>query len=1069
MEKMCQFSPPFKSRIVCLLSSFMFLASMASAQHRDFILKGTIRSSTDSMAVSGASIHVLGTKNYTSSDSAGHFVMKLSEPKARIRVSHVQFKTSEWSVSNFVQSMDIFLSPQGSLIDEVEIVQTGYHALPLERATGSYAHIDEKLLNRAVGEDILSRLDNLVPGLQFKTPEGNSATDIRVRGLSTIHSDETPLIVLDNFPYEGDLKNINPADIESVTILKDASAASIWGARAGNGVIVIQSKRGRFDTPIRLNLSHNTTWKDRPDFMASHNRLPSEEILKIEKEKYEKGAYMFDNSTPVPAYVQLLDDLKQGRITSEEFTSLEELYSKTEIRQEAMKYLYRPSLQQQHSLSGTGGGKHYRFNISIGMDANVPEQVGNSARRYTMNSSGTFLIGRHTEWHTGLRYTNRWGKANGISLSSLSQSVGNEYMPLKDKYGNNLAVVYGLPFAYLREVATEGLQDWYYRPLDELNLVDRKSHAEEFFVQQILTYKFRDKLRFAVNYQLARSIDGSSTKYAKDSYYVRNLVNRFTQADGARVIPHQGIFIKNPTNFGYVHAARLQMDALDVRYDEHVLTGLIGSEIRISDQETLPGATMYNYDENLLTGTGILDYLAIYPTRPTGSSRIPLLNPNHKLRKDRFLSYFGNMGYQYREAYILTGSFRWDGSNLFGVKTNQKGTLLWSVGAGWNVLKSGLLPTDLLSHLKLRTTYGLSGNVNKSVTHYPIIRYDVNSRLNLPAAIITSIGNPSLKWENVKTTNVGLDFGIQQGKITGSLDYYIKQGYDLIGSTYLAPSTGITSDYMINYANIRTEGIDLSLTGNFSCKGVDWRSNLLSSWVSNRITNYHTPEVNDLAYYISGPVPPVWGVSKDMLYALPWNGLDPNTGFPIVYKDGVQTDDYAAYYYSRTKEDLEKVGSSIPTWYGSWRNDLAWKGLTLSFMLQFKMKYFFRKKSLHPKEEYYGSYHMDYFKRWQKPGDEKHTDVPRAIAFAEDKPMLGAAYTYTSALVLPGDQIRLNDIRLDYQIPIKSGMVKRLNVYGMVRNLGMLWTKNKEHLDPDYHYSDYPPNKIFSIGLHSSF
>jgi len=109
---------------------------MASAQHRDFILKGTIRSSTDSMAVSGASIHVLGTKNYTSSDSAGHFVMKLSEPKARIRVSHVQFKTSEWSVSNFVQSMDIFLSPQGSLIDEVEIVQTGYHALPLERATG---------------------------------------------------------------------------------------------------------------------------------------------------------------------------------------------------------------------------------------------------------------------------------------------------------------------------------------------------------------------------------------------------------------------------------------------------------------------------------------------------------------------------------------------------------------------------------------------------------------------------------------------------------------------------------------------------------------------------------------------------------------------------------------------------------------------------------------------------------------------------------------------------------------------------------------------------------------------
>ncbi|MBL1410972.1 SusC/RagA family TonB-linked outer membrane protein [Sphingobacterium faecale] len=1055
------------------LGSLILLANLlgnVSAQQNDVMINGVVRSAVDSSIVAGASIAVDGTARSVRSDQKGYFSIKIAQGKDRIRVTHMQFKSVEMHVKDMANTLNVYLIPSTSVIDEVEVVQTGYFSLPKERATGSYSYIDEKMLNRAVGEDILSRLDNLVPGLQFKNPEGSNASDIRVRGLSTIHSDETPLIVLDNFPYEGDLKNINPSDIESVTILKDAAAASIWGARAGNGVIVIQTKKGKFDAPIRLNLTHNTTWKDKPDLMKGMDWIPSSELLKIEKEKYKKSAYTFNNTTAVPAYVQLLEDLQQGKVTQQEFDLWEDRFGKANVRQDAMDYLYRPNLQQQYYLSGSGGGQQYRFNIGMGVDQNQMELVGNKSARYNLNSSGTFLIGKSVEWQTGLRYTNRQNRSDGIAFSSLTNVEGYQYLSLKDSNGDNMPVqIFGLPLGYVREAESSGLLDWYYRPLDERNLVDRTSRADDFLVQQVLTYQLKGIFRASANYQLSRSILGASTKYDKDSYYVRDLVNRFTQSDGTKVIPHQGIYIESPSNTGYVHAARLQLDLPNLRYRDHQMSGLAGSEIRISNQETLPGFTMYNYDSDLLTGTGLMDYSSLYRTLPTGTSRIPLLNPNHKLIKDRFLSYFGNLGYQFQDTYILTGSFRWDGSNLFGVKTNQKGTALWSVGTGWNILNTFSLPEDFLSQLKLRTTYGLSGNVNKSVSHHPIIRYDVSSRLNVPIAIVSNIGNPSLKWESVKTLNLGLDFGLKAGRLNGSVDYYTKNGYDLIGNTYLAPSTGVTTDYMINYADIKTKGVDFSLTSRLDYRGVGWRSNLLSSWVKNKVSKYNTPEVNDLSYFITGPVPPVLGESKDMLYALPWYGLDPDTGFPLMYLDGVKTESYTSYYYAQTRDDLVRAGAAIPTWYGSWRNDLSWRGLTLSLTMQFKFGYVFRKNSLDSGNEYNGKYHMDYFNRWQKSGDEKYTDVPRAIAYGEGKAMQSAAYTYTMALIRPGDHIRLNDIRLDYSVPLKGNRIKSLSVYGMARNLGLIWNKNKERLDPDYHNASYLPNKVFSFGFQSSF
>src|SRR5690606_37904197 len=159
-----------------------------------------------------------------------------------------------------------------------------------------------------VGGDILQRLDGVAAGVQFVTPNGSEASDIRIRGLATIQSDASPLIVVDNFPYEGDITSINPNDIDNITILKDAAAASIWGARAGNGVIVITTKQGRYGQKSQISATSNVTVGQKPNLLYSRNRLPSEVVMGIEKEKYESGGYYVENTqqVPFPEYVEML-------------------------------------------------------------------------------------------------------------------------------------------------------------------------------------------------------------------------------------------------------------------------------------------------------------------------------------------------------------------------------------------------------------------------------------------------------------------------------------------------------------------------------------------------------------------------------------------------------------------------------------------------------------------------------------------------------------------------------------------------------------------------------------------
>lgn len=1070
-------------KIVC--TALLFIASFYGWAQSNAV-SGYLVDRDNSEPLAGATIHLLKAKHTLITDQQGHFTFYPKTGIDTLIISYVGYLPEKVPLSMLAARSPVIRLPRDpAALQEVRI-NTGFYQLPKERATGSFTQIDNKLLNRTVSGSILQRLDGLASGVQFVNANGTKASDIRVRGLATIQSDETPLIILDNFPYDGDIENINPNDIESISVLKDAAAASIWGARAGNGVIVITTKNGRYNQKAEISTNSNLTIGEKPDLFYNQNRLPGETVMAIEKEKYEKGGYYLATAeqTPFPEYVELLIKKDNGSISETDFLNRETALKSADVRDQALKYLYQPSVYQQYSLNVRGGGDKFRYYLSAGDDRNRSTVEGDQAERLNLNLQNSFIPAKGLELTGGVWYTRSTARSNGLELSDLAavnvSGIGiSPYMRLKDEDGNNLPVVKDYRLAYVENAETSGLLDWQYRPLDETRLADNQSKATELRFNGALKYSFLQHFSVDATYQYLQAHSQNTSRYDKDSYFVRNTVNRFTQSDGSRIIPYNDIFYGFMPALTTSHSGRMQLNYNQVLKPGNVIAALAGWEIKETVRENDPGYILYNYDSDLLTSSTVFDYTKYYTTRPSSGSVIPSQLIDKLRYTDRYLSWFGNLSYTIKDRYILSGSARWDGSNLFGVKTNQKGTPLWSAGGSWEMSRENFWNIGALPYLRWRVTYGSSGNVNKGVSVFPTVTYVPDGITNLQTAQITSAGNPSLKWEQVNTTNIGIDFATKGRKITGSIDYYVKSAHDLIGQDYFPPSSGIITDgtatatNLVNYADLKTHGWDIQVTTqNIRDGSFNWNSSVLLNYVRNKITDYKEGKLSAFSNWFNGIAPAMTGASRDVVYAIPWYGLDHNTGYPVVYINGQASGDYQTYYNSLTYHDLVKAGVSVPPFFASLRNVFSYKAVSLDFMLVWKSGYVFRRNSMNSGNEYTGIYHMDYFKRWQMPGDEKFTNVPAHREIGVTVPLSGPVYSDSEALITKGDQLRLQDINLSYNFSrarYKRLPFNGLKVYAYSRNLGILWKRNKQGIDPDYYAAEYPAVKTFAIGLQVNF
>lgn len=1033
-------------------------------------------------AIYGVTVLIKGTTSGVITDEDGNFSIEIPA-NATLVFSFIGMEKQEITIPAGKTKVNVIMQKAILELDEVEIVSTGYKEMPKERETGSFTLLDNKILNRSVSTDILSRIENIAPGLLFDR-RFNGSPSISIRGQSTIASDETPLIVVDNFPYEGSIDNINPNDIESISVLKDAAAASIWGVRAGNGVIVITTKKGHFQQPMTIQANANVTIRNKPDLFYNPQFLNSSDFIDVEQYLFDQDYYSwmegYSTHPAMSPVVQLLVSRRDGLVSDSEAEAQLDYYRKQDVRNDFSKYFYRTSINQQYSLSLKGGSETVKYYFSGGFDGNDNSLVRNGLDRVTLNSMLSYHPSDKLEVTSSLTYTNSkqtWNNSGIGSITSGGTYGIYPYAELADDNGNPLAIVRDYNTDFVEQAEANGLLDWSYRPLQDLNANDYSLSTGDIRINTGIKYSFNNWLNVEGRYQFEQQNQHTRQLQSTKMYYTRNLINQYTYTDEDDYLQFpvpKGSILDNSYSDIYSHAGRFQLNFNKNWNDVHRLYALAGVEIRQMSTKGF-SSRIYGYNDDLLTFSSI-DYETNYLITPDGyTSSIPNGDFLNDLI-DRNRSYYGNFSYTYLDRYTISASARKDESNLFGVDANNKGVPLWSAGLGWKLSSEQFFPfQEWLPLLKIRATYGYSGNVNKSLTAYATGYYYNNSYTNLPYIQILTPPNPNLRWEKIRMINLGLDFESKNHLLSGSIEYYDKKGMDLIGRASLDPTAGFAvggrNEYIGNNSALEGQGLDIQLNLDKTFGKVNWTVQLFYSHTTNEITRYDYESSSISAYFSSVPVP-VPGNPRYSLYSLEWAGLDPENGDPQIYMSDEITKDYGSILSNLTLDDLICEGSALPTSFGSLRQNFRLGDFSIGFNISYKFGYYFRRPSL-SYSDLFNSWigHEEFSKRWLNPGDEESTQVPSMPAVGTSS-IRDFIYTNANINVEKGDHIRFQDINVSYDL-LESKYAwlpfNKVTLYGYINNIGILWRANKGKIDPDYIYQSYPASQSYSFGINLSF
>lgn len=1055
-----------------ILSIFLlqFSVSNSFAQTGRIRIWGEVKDAQSSQFIEGVSIKLKKSLSQTQTDAQGSYYLLLRYPVDTIIFSKVGFQEVAIEVKDAMElPLIVQMKSSNVLIDEV-IIESGLQRIPKERATGSYEFIDSATWNQRIGKDVISRIDGLVSGLQTNKQNPADPT-LEIRGISSLgYESMKPLIILDNFPYEGRLESLNPNDVESISILKDAAASSIWGARAGNGVIVIKSKAASKGERVSTNFTINSTVSPRPNlFTANHMSVDS--YIEMEKFLYEKGYYSsrfnMNNGQVIPQVAELLESNRLGLISEQDLNKELARLEQVDYRDDFQKYLYQPSINQQYFSTVSGSNKTHSYIISAGYDDGKEHLQGNQNKRFNLRADNAIRFSENLSIDLGIRLALQTSQNNSpggygnyprISGYNSLASENNTPVPLDIHYRG----------IFTDTIGQGKLLDWKYRPLDELRLSDNENKLKDVIINFGVNYKWDFGLAALVKIQQQFGENQLRQIHHKDSYFARNLINTFSQEQNGSIhyiIPIGGI--KNTiNNYNSANNIRAQLE-FNNTYGDHQINSLIGAEVRESKRESLSDIK-YGYDSEKLTHVNI-DPTTMYPSLYNlfGYSYIPYGSNSNKFL-NRFISVFGNAAYTYKSRYTVTGSIRKDASNLFGVNTNQKWNPLWSLGGLWHLAKEPYFNIPSVNKFSLRATYGYSGNIPVNATALTQIDYygQNNSAINQNYATIAMGPNPTLRWETVKTINFGVDFDLfKNSRITGSIEYYRKESTDIFNSTRLDPIVGMTIQPK-NSASMKGYGTDVNLSVNILQKVIKWNSHLLFSYSDYKVTkNLNPPSVTGIAS--SGTsLFPLENYHPYLLVSYRWAGLNPLNGNPRGYLNNEISEDYYQMQ-SNSIEDQVIHGPAISPYFGALRNNIGWKKWNLTVGINYKFGHYFRKPTLNYTSLFqYGDSNgnQEYENRWRKEGDEKYTDVPAQIFPSDSR--RDNFYAYSEINVQKADYIRLNEIRLQYQwIPQNTKSLKSIVCYTYIDNMNVfVWNANKWKIDPE-NIKGYRRPVTYSVGI----
>lgn len=1054
------------------------MGGIATAEEEQPIQQQPIRgrvTDSDGQPLAGATIRIKGTAVSFTTDKDGYFEIPYTYREGTLQISYVGYIPVEVATR---QASRIALAEYQSSVGDINIaVSTGYQTLPAERVTGSFAQVDNELFNRQVSTDVISRLKAIAPSILFD--ERSGSPKLTIRGMSTIFGNADPLIVVDGFVYDGDIQNINPNDVENIDILRDAAAASIWGVRASNGVIVISTKSGKTNQPMQVEVGSNVTFVGKPDLFYQPRMTPSDmvdvEIMLFNNNHYNTeldDIYTYPYLTPV---VEILAAQRAGTITEAEATRQINIYRNQNVWNDIDRYLYQTGINQQHNLNLKGGTERHRYYFSAGYDNNKSNQIANGFNRLTLNAQQIFNPLKNLEITTGITYTQSKNVING-SAEGIN-TFKNYNVRLVDDQGNHLPVGTNYRTSFVNSVENDGLLNWQFVPLDELNLQDNTAKLMENRLKGGIKYTIIPGLSAESSYQYQRQNTNGRYLTNADSYYTRDQINRFTSItpQGVKHNIPLGSIVNFSNRVQQSHTGRFQIN-YNQSFDKHSIAAIGGFEVR---QMTIDSDShrLYGYDE--LTGvSGAVNYDVGYTPYPIGFTTFIPRGQGVTGIIDRFRSWYGNVSYTYNDRYTLSGSARVDQSNLFGVDANQRSVPLWSIGGKYSLDKEDFYQWDAVPSLKLRATYGYNGNLDNSITAYTTAT--VGNSFYHPSqrqAYILTPPNSNLQWERTGIFNLGIDFATKHNRISGSLDYFTKKNNDLIGEVIVDPTTGFET-YRGNFANTKGKGLDILLnTINIQNTIFSWSSQFLYSYAIDEVSKYDIdPTANQLYtdQSISRFAPdytPVVGKPLFGVYSHDWAGLDPDTGSPRGYLEGELSMDYTAINRAIADDPVEMLnyhGRALPPHFGAVRNTFSYRDISLSFNIAYRFGYSFRRSSLSYISLFSYNGHSDYTLRWQQAGDELTTDVPSMIYPANAN--RDTFYSRSEVLIERGDHIRLQDVNLTYhfrKLAAIQNIVNDAALFFYANNLGLLWKANDKGIDPDFPTNK--PIRTFAVGLRTNF
>lgn len=1000
--------------------------------------------------VVGAIIRNRNGKTNTVTDIEGRFLIPSDADRTTLNISYIGMKPATWSGGRGDLAL-VVMRDEGHSLQEV--VVTGYQQLDRRNLTSSVISKDMSEIEIAGVSDLSKMLEGKIPDLVTMTGSGeiNATSKIRVRGTSTLVGNREPLWVVDGIiltdPVElsSDVLNdpdyvnrignaiagINPQDIKRVDVLKDAAATALYGTRAANGVIVITTKSGREGKPV-VSYSAQLTFRKRPYYSDKKiNLMNSADRIRFSQDLVDQH-YIYPSGMPKVGYESALSDLYSGQISQSEFEN--KVRQMQTMNTDWFDILCHNSLSHDHNVSITGGSDKVRYYTSVGY-TNQDDVIKNTTnRRYTamakidMNLSNKLKLEMNVNGYLNKRQYSR-----------------SELNPIDYAYNTSRAIpaynADGSYAFYQKAYTATNVGSGYlgYNILNELDNSYTQQNVNSVTATANLRYQMNDD--FFVNGVFSTNVQNSEIEnwWGEKSFHAATLRGcEYEEAPASTsLMPYGGeLSMQKYNNVGWTSRVQGNYNKFFGPAMQHNINVALGFE-----------ASSSHYTGNNLTQRGYYkdrgrSFASNIPSSFSSywswvRSNVPSITDS----KNNMVSAYATLSYSYGSYFTLNANGRYDGSNKFGSRSNEKLLPIWSVSGNANLLDIFKIGWDKMSVLTLKASYGEQGNMLDSQTSELVIRKgSMDGYYNELISTAYAFANPELRWEKTHSTNIGLETSLFDNRLQFEAEYYYKNTTDAFLSKTIADINGFET-YVVNSGTIVNKGFNFTVTATpVKTKDFYWIFSGNVSKVYNKVRTAPGADTYQLSNFLNGSAV-VEGQPIGTFYSYRFVGINPVDGGPIIddWEDRQVELAHASEYDTYTKV-LVASGRREPDVTGSISNTFTYKQWRLgtTFLYSFGAKTrLFRlfdgiNSSAYSSES---NVSRDLLNRWKVPGDEQHTNIPAVMGtnnpaysmytnhWSTLSSWTGAhigdnawtMYDYSTARVVSADYLKLSSLSLTYE------------------------------------------------------